>query len=163
MLTQDLSRGKTLAVWCLEMGSWAGSPGSRVSVIISQFMFVCQRRAPLLERSRVGSWFQALTWEQQGKGSSKHLASVALPKRSPIIFLFGDGVIYGPAQQQRREVQCSLSRSLVALQCSLCDREAVTIALPFNDFVAERWKIMEVPREGRRGCPSPRPGTWGTR
>lgn len=34
---------------------------------------------PLLGRSRVNSHFQALTWEQQGRGSSKHL--LALPKQ----------------------------------------------------------------------------------
>lgn len=50
-------------------------------------------------------------------------------------FNFGDRVIYELAQQQLREVQCSLSRSLVALQCSLCDGDALMIALPFNDFV----------------------------
>lgn len=43
------------------------APQEPVSVIISQVMLVCQRRAPLPERSRVGSQFQALTWERRAE------------------------------------------------------------------------------------------------
>lgn len=53
--------------------------GSCVSVIISQLMLIYQGGTPLLRRSRVNSHFQALTWEQPGRGSSKHL--LALPKQ----------------------------------------------------------------------------------
>lgn len=42
-------------------------------------MLIYQEGTALLRRSRVNSHFQALTWEQQGKGSSKHL--LASPKQ----------------------------------------------------------------------------------
>lgn len=107
-------------------------PGSRVSVIISQLMLICQRRAPLPERSRVSFQFQALTWERRAEAPPDTLPWWLCP-----MIFFGDRVIYGLVQQQLREVQCPLSRSLVALQCSLCDGDSLTIALPFNDFVPE--------------------------